>query len=86
MVVMKGWKWANKPEFVESYRVDPVRNSIEVETREGLTFAWLEEVAEMFGTKDINVTTETRNGGYCETCSYEYSVAILDVMNVKRWP
>lgn len=87
MVVMaktQKWKWDDKPHFVNSYEVSS--DSLEIECQEGLTFAWLEEIAEAFGTKHIDVRTETRSGGYCETCAYEYSVAILDVQKVTKWP
>lgn len=48
--------------------------------RYGLTFEHLETISKAFGgTKLIDVGTEDRHGGYCETCAYSYTVAVVRV-------
>jgi hypothetical protein len=36
-------------------------------------------ISELFDTKNINFGSETRHGGYCETCAYTYTVKTLTV-------
>lgn len=44
------------------------------------SFSDLQGISEEFKTKDINLGSEMRNGGYCETCSY-YIVNLVTVKN-----
>jgi hypothetical protein len=50
------------------------------------SFDDLVKISEAFGTKVINFKSETREGGYCETCSYSYSVNLVSVDDVaENW-
>lgn len=57
--------------------------AVEIET-DTLTFDHLVWFSEFFGTKDIDVNAETREGGYCETCAYTYAVQRLKIRNVTK--
>lgn len=57
---------------------------IVIETDEGCSFAQLQVLSEYFQTKDINMGSESREGGYCDTCAYSYSVAVITVLNAKE--
>src|SRR5690242_6953133 len=48
-----------------------------------ITFEELQAISKALGTTKINLDNETREGGYCETCRYSYSVTVLTVMDVK---
>jgi hypothetical protein len=48
-----------------------------------ITFEDLQKVSDALGTTKINVDNDVREGGYCETCRYSYSVTVLTVMDVK---
>lgn len=63
------------------YSTNPL--TIHIECHEGvkLIYAMLKELSGFFGTEEIDVNAETRNGGYCETCAYEYSVDVINVIN-----
>lgn len=39
-------------------------------------------LSDLLGTGTIGIETETRNEGYCETCSYEYGVMVLTARGV----
>lgn len=43
------------------------------------SFEDLEKISKAFGTKNINMGTEERSEGYCETCHYSYTVNIVQV-------
>src|SRR5688572_17449224 len=60
--------------------------TIEGTESEGLTFTMMDQVSKEFGTVKINVSSETRNIGGCETCDYEYQVPIIHAYDVTRWP
>lgn len=48
--------------------------------RDGVTFDKLSAISVMFGgTKLIDIGSEERQGGYCETCAYSYTVAVVNV-------
>lgn len=48
--------------------------------KDGVTFADLAIISEIFGgTKAIDIGSEDRQGGYCETCAYSYTVAVVNV-------
>ena len=62
-----------------------IGNSVQVEIEtESLNFDQLVWFSKFFGTKNINVNAETREGGYCETCSYTYSVQKLYINNATK--
>lgn len=44
-----------------------------------VSFDRLTKLSELFQTKNINFGSETRQGGYCETCAYTYSVCKIFV-------
>lgn len=46
----------------------------------------LEKLSTVFGTKRINLTSETRSSGGCETCNFEWGVTMVEVKDVTRWP
>ncbi len=48
-----------------------------------VNYASLKKVAELFQTDKIDVEAETRNDGYCPTCSFEYSVNVLTIEDWK---
>lgn len=51
-----------------------------------LSYEQLLVLSEAFGTRKINVGSETRDDGYCETCSSPYSVCVVKISAVTRWP
>lgn len=52
-----------------------------VEFREhDLSFDDLRQISEAFGTKNINIGHETRDDGFCDTCSSPYSVTTIAVL------
>lgn len=45
-----------------------------------LTFADLQAISDVFGgTKLIDIGSEDRGGGYCPTCAYSYTVALIKI-------
>jgi len=40
-------------------------------------------LSNLLGTGVIEIEAETRSGGYCDTCSYEYGVMVLTAGGVK---
>ena len=40
------------------------------------------KLSDFLETRVIKIDTETRNDGYCDTCSYEYGVMRLTIENV----
>ena len=55
---------------------------IEVDS-DAVTFDKLAALSDLFQTRKINLGTETREGGYCETCAYSYSVVVIRVEDIK---
>ncbi len=53
-----------------------------IATTETITFKLLDQISELFKTESINLSSETRNEGYCETCSYEYSVNVITIKDL----
>ena len=49
-----------------------------------LTFDQLAKIADFFGTKSINLGTESRDDGFCDTCSSPYSVQIIRVRGITK--
>lgn len=58
---------------------DPPLVVIEVKHHD-ITFQDLVEISVALSTTRINLDNEVREGGYCETCRYSYSVTVLTVM------
>lgn len=48
------------------------------------SFDDLSKLSEFFGTKNINMGTERRSGGYCETCHYSYTVNIVTIRDITK--
>ena len=48
-----------------------------------ITFEELQEISKALGTTKINLDSETREGGYCDTCRYSYSITVLTAMDVR---
>ena len=57
--------------------------TVEFENRD-TSFADLQMLSEFFGTKNINMGSEVRNGGVCETCSFTYTVNIVTVSDITK--
>lgn len=57
--------------------------SIRIECYENtkLEFHVLKKLGEFFGTEEIDINSEIRSGGYCETCHYEFNVEIITAFN-----
>lgn len=67
--------------------LDVDKDSFKAELRyHETTFSDLEKLSIAFGTKDINLGTERRDDGYCETCSYSYTVNTIRVESITKWP
>ena len=49
-----------------------------------LSFDTLQQISDVFGTKNINVGSDTRDDGYCETCSSPYSVSMVYVNDATK--
>lgn len=47
---------------------------------DSVTFDTLQKLADIYGTTIINVGSESRETGYCETCCGSYSVTIVTVV------
>ncbi len=56
---------------------------IELSDSAVVNYSSLKKVAELFQTDKIDVEAETLNEGYCETCSFEYSVNVLTIEDWK---
>jgi len=55
---------------------------IELSTRsKDIDFDVLAKLSELFKTKLVNLGSETRDAGFCETCSYSYSVITVRIDN-----
>lgn len=83
-----GDKWTKKNEYwpngypfydIEKYEPDCIALSFR---DHDVSFEDLEWLSKTFNTKNINVGTENRDDGYCETCSSPYSV---NVIYIKDW-
>jgi hypothetical protein len=68
---------------VELVPRDPRAFIIEVEGRD-ISYDILEAIATSFGTKNINFNPETRHGGGCESCAYDYSVVVIHVADITK--
>lgn len=69
---------------IEEYKEYPARAEVEfVLQRTEFNAEKLFKLSDLLGTGTIEIETETRYGGYCETCSYEYGVMVLTAKGVK---
>lgn len=61
------------------------RDTVQVEFRyRDTSFDDLSKLSKYFGTKNINMGSEVRHGGYCETCSYSYTVNIVTIRDITK--
>lgn len=64
--------------YIRKYTEYPEQRKVEIEiSGDEVTFDNLSKMSELFQTKNINFGSETRHGGYCETCAYTYSVTMI---------
>lgn len=68
--------------FINAVRIEPSqmkdRELVVMEVRyHDITFEDLVKVSEALGTTRINLDNDVREGGYCETCRYSYTVTVL---------
>ena len=64
---------------------DPKKRSLSLVFRyEEVGMQDLDVISEIFGTKLINIGSEERDDGYCETCSSPYSATIIRVSGITR--
>jgi hypothetical protein len=72
---------------ISNVRVEPAKLGdhdlvvIELESFD-ITFESLVEVSKALGTTRINLDNDVREGGYCETCRYSYTVTVLTAWDV----
>ena len=71
---------------VTSLDKENAKATLEAEYSYDVSFAHLAEVAELFGTKNINIGKERRSDGYCSTCYFSYNVPLLYVADITIWP
>ncbi len=55
---------------------------ITIATQEEITFKMLDQLSNLFKTESINLSSDTRDEGYCETCSYTYSVNVITIKDL----
>lgn len=78
-------------EVPEQYSVDGevterTDGTLEIEFSQDPTFDLVAAVAEAYGTRDIDIRSDVRNSGGCETCDFTYGVCVLHVRNATRKP
>lgn len=54
--------------------------------RHDVTLDDLAKISMLFGTTKINIGSEAREGGYCDTCRHSYSVSVITVMEAATVP
>lgn len=54
---------------------------IEVRSHD-VTFEDISKISLALGTTKINLGSEVREGGYCETCAFSYTIDVITVMDV----
>ena len=71
-----------------STRIDSIApDTVAIEIRDNdLTFAQLKQISEVLGTDLIDFSSETRDYGFCGTCSSPYACVIVRVRGVTKWP
>lgn len=70
--------------YCEEATITPLQSgkyNLELVTTSGVTFQIMDKLAKEFNTQEINLSSETRNDGYCETCYHEYSVTVITIRN-----
>jgi hypothetical protein len=68
----------------ECYRENSKRNEVTFEVQSAeFNAEKLFKLSDVLGTGTISIETETRQGGYCETCSYAYGVMVFTARGVK---
>lgn len=65
-----------------SFPIDGIMKITLREFSDTFNFEDLEKISKILGTKHINLSSETREGGYCETCRYTTSVLVLECAGV----
>ncbi len=50
-----------------------------VEQEDSVTYKQLDILAVFFNTDLINISSEVRNGGSCESCSFDYAVNLITI-------
>ncbi len=60
-----------------------LKGDIHIETTQTITYSLLDELSKLFKTSSINISSETRNSGACDTCSFEYSVNTISISDAK---
>ena len=84
------YTWQGRPDWVTRATRKKGHLGNEIVVVEALfhdvTFADLEYLSETFGTKQINLDHDVREGGYCDTCRYSYTVTVITVMAITQWP
>lgn len=69
---------------VSEYTERPSRKEVSfISDRTEFTAERLFALSDLLGTGTIGIEAETRNGGYCETCSYEYGVMVFTARGVE---
>lgn len=60
------------------------KNTITIELCDtNITYKMLDNLSELLKTDSIDISSETREGGYCESCYYTYTVTVLTAYNCK---
>lgn len=73
--------WVSASDVTDSRFADGKKIVVLESKYHDVTFEDLTQLSEIFGTRDINLGSETREGGYCETCRFNYDVTIITIMN-----
>ena len=68
--------------FISAVRLEPSqmkdRELVVMEVRyHDVSFEDLVRVSKALGTTQINLDSQVRESGYCETCRYSYSITVL---------
>jgi hypothetical protein len=74
------WRWAT-PTADGAHELSLV---LEVQQR-SVSYDDLVELWQLFGTTKIDLETETRNTGGCDTCNYEYEHTTIVVREMTRY-
>jgi len=60
-----------------------LKGDIYIETKQTITYSLLDELSKLFKTSSINISSETRNSGGCDTCNFEYLVNTISISDAK---
>ncbi len=60
-----------------------LNGDISIETQTPITYNMLDKLSKAFKTDFINLSSESRTEGYCETCRYTYTVNVISIRNAK---